>query len=305
MARRRYQKQRRQIILCQATVRRHFARKQYKKLKIEARSIEHVKKLNKGLENKIISLQQKIEDLNKVQNDYKNAQNEINDLRLVKKHIPLKTMLFLIFFRNKLVAFKALETEMKTVKAALLEKNKTIERLEEMLKTERDEKMDLINEQERFRKETEEQQRLWGEETSKLRKELDNINEIVKTNQKGAEENLKVRLEQEKMLIMNEQDSDRHAYQKLLQEYHSLEQHCENLEKELRNQNSVGLHTRNISDVSSISGVDETAASTADMPEDHGYGSVRSTASSHNREALESIDWKMANGMCFIESFIL
>lgn len=83
LARRNYQKQRRQIILCQATVRRHFARKQYKKLKIEARSIEHVKKLNKGLENKIISLQQKIEDLNKVQNDYKNAQNEIHDLRLV------------------------------------------------------------------------------------------------------------------------------------------------------------------------------------------------------------------------------
>lgn len=59
-------------------------------LKIEARSIEHVKKLNKGLENKIISLQQKIEDLNKVQNDYKNAQNEINDLRLVLLIYALK-----------------------------------------------------------------------------------------------------------------------------------------------------------------------------------------------------------------------
>lgn len=81
LARRRYQKQKRQIILCQAAVRRYFARKQYKKLKIEARSIEHVKKLNKGLENKIISLQQKIEGLNKVQNDYRNAQNEINELR--------------------------------------------------------------------------------------------------------------------------------------------------------------------------------------------------------------------------------
>lgn len=30
---------------------------------MEARSVEHVKKLNKGLENKIISLQQKIEEL--------------------------------------------------------------------------------------------------------------------------------------------------------------------------------------------------------------------------------------------------
>lgn len=190
--------------------------------------------------------------------------------------------------------------EIKTLKATLLEKKKTVERLEEIIKTERDEKVDLINEQERYRKETEEQQRLWAEEISKLKKELDNINEIVKTNQKGAEENLRVRLEEEKLLIMNEQDSDRHAYQKLLQEYHSLEQHCENLEKQLRNQNSMVLHTRNISDVSSISGVDETAGSGADLPEDHGYGSVRSTTSSHNREALENIDWKMANGVyCF------
>lgn len=180
-----------------------------------------------------------------------------------------------------------------------MEKSKTIERLEEIIKTERDEKMDLINEHERFRKETEQQQKLWGEETLKLRKELDNINEIVKTNQKGAEENLRVRLEKEKLMIMNEQDSDRHAYQKLLQEYHSLEQHCEDLEKELRSQSTIALHTRNISDVSSISGVDETHGSATDIAEDHGYGSVRSTSSSHNREALENIDWKMANGMYY------
>jgi myosin-5 len=44
-------------------VRRWLARRLYKKLKQEARSVEHVKKLNKGLENKIISLQQKIGEL--------------------------------------------------------------------------------------------------------------------------------------------------------------------------------------------------------------------------------------------------
>lgn len=81
LARRRYQKERQMVIKCQAAVRRFLARRQYKKLKIEARSIEHVKKLNKGLENKIISLQQKIEDLNKVQAEYRMAQNEINDLK--------------------------------------------------------------------------------------------------------------------------------------------------------------------------------------------------------------------------------
>jgi myosin heavy subunit len=61
--RRKYQRTLRQIIIVQSAVRKWMARRLYKKLRQEARSVEHVKKLNKGLENKIISLQQKIEQL--------------------------------------------------------------------------------------------------------------------------------------------------------------------------------------------------------------------------------------------------
>lgn len=152
--------------------------------------------------------------------------------------------------------------------------------------------MDLLNEHQKFKEETMKQSELYAEETLKLRKELENINEIVKVNQKGAEENLKTRLEEEKILIMNEQDNDKQNYQKLLQEYHNLEQHCEELEKQIQNQNNHISHRRNISDISSISMVDE-ALLNSDLPEDHGYGSVRSTSSSHNREKLENIDWKV------------
>lgn len=158
---------------------------------------------------------------------------------------------------------------------------------------ERDEKMDLIQEQEKYRMETEMQRELWAQETTKLRKELDNINEIVLTNQKGAEENLKVRLEEEKNLLITEYDGDRQAYQKLLQEYHCLEQHCETLETQLNSQNRLSTHIRNASDVSSISTIDENMLSATDMPEDHGYGSVRSNASvdSSGRGKLDNIDW--------------
>lgn len=38
------------------------ARRELKKLKIEARSVEHFKKLNKGMENKIMQLQRKIDE---------------------------------------------------------------------------------------------------------------------------------------------------------------------------------------------------------------------------------------------------
>ena len=63
LARRRYKKIMRGIILLQAHYRRRKARKSYKIMKIESKSAEHQRQLNKGLENKIISLQQTIEKL--------------------------------------------------------------------------------------------------------------------------------------------------------------------------------------------------------------------------------------------------
>lgn len=53
----------------------------YKKLRAEARSVEHVKKLNRGLENKIISLQQKIEVLQSDNKQISVFVNEISDLK--------------------------------------------------------------------------------------------------------------------------------------------------------------------------------------------------------------------------------
>lgn len=39
-----------------------LARRELKKLKIEARSVEHFKKLNVGMENKIMQLQRKLDE---------------------------------------------------------------------------------------------------------------------------------------------------------------------------------------------------------------------------------------------------
>merc|ERR1719394_1494828 len=48
------------VILTQNAVRKFFAKKELKKLKIEAKSVSKQRELNKGLENKIISLQQRL-----------------------------------------------------------------------------------------------------------------------------------------------------------------------------------------------------------------------------------------------------
>ncbi|KAL0162764.1 hypothetical protein M9458_042160, partial [Cirrhinus mrigala] len=49
-------------IVIQCFYRRVRAKRQLKQLKIEARSAEHFKKLNVGMENKIVQLQKKMDN---------------------------------------------------------------------------------------------------------------------------------------------------------------------------------------------------------------------------------------------------
>ena len=57
---RRFQKMRMGLVLLQSHARRKVAAAELKRLRTEAKSMDHLKKLNKGLENKIIELQQRI-----------------------------------------------------------------------------------------------------------------------------------------------------------------------------------------------------------------------------------------------------
>ena len=62
LIRRRYRRTLAAIVLLQSCVRRLRAKKELKKLKVEARSVERIKKLNSGMENKIMQLQHKINE---------------------------------------------------------------------------------------------------------------------------------------------------------------------------------------------------------------------------------------------------
>ncbi len=62
LARRHYRRTLAAIVLLQSCVRRMGAKKELKKLKVEARSVEHFKKLNVGMENKVVQLQHKINE---------------------------------------------------------------------------------------------------------------------------------------------------------------------------------------------------------------------------------------------------
>uniref|UniRef100_A0A670KA25 Myosin VA n=1 Tax=Podarcis muralis TaxID=64176 RepID=A0A670KA25_PODMU len=62
LARLRYHRSLEAIVYLQCCFRRMMAKRELKKLKIEARSVEHYKKLNVGMENKIMQLQRRIDD---------------------------------------------------------------------------------------------------------------------------------------------------------------------------------------------------------------------------------------------------
>lgn len=62
LARKHFKRSMRAIVYLQSCFRRMMARRELKKLKIEARSVEHYKKLNFGMENKIMQLQRRIDE---------------------------------------------------------------------------------------------------------------------------------------------------------------------------------------------------------------------------------------------------
>ncbi|XP_041853636.1 unconventional myosin-Va-like [Melanotaenia boesemani] len=93
------------IVLLQSCVRRMVAKKELKKLKVEARSVEHFKKLNIGMENKIMQLQHKINEqhkenrelserlsvLEKTHTNERDRQNrEIENLRISEQEVKAK-----------------------------------------------------------------------------------------------------------------------------------------------------------------------------------------------------------------------
>lgn len=166
----------------------------------------------------------------------KNVQNEMVDLKC------------------KLENLKSVEVENKKLNGVVQDKERELKRMEEILQREKDEKMDILHDKERIALQKDEENKKLQKENERLRKELSIATEKLNSNQRGAEENLKYRIEQEKDLLRLEQDQDRGAYQRLLKEYHDLEQHTEMLEQKLVLVQGVLGHSRSLSNASSGSG---------------------------------------------------
>ncbi|XP_063391654.1 unconventional myosin-Va [Cydia fagiglandana] len=257
LARKRVKAMRRGIIIAQAAVRRFLARRLYKRLRIEARSLDHVKTLNKGLENKIISLQQKLGE----------AQQKTKALE------PLAAQL--AEAKAKLELLRLVEIEAKTLKVSIEDKDSVIAALQAELASERDSNKQLIEEKKEIEKTYKIEREAWEGESEKLANELKSSKEQFDL----AIEERDKQHEQEKKALSAELEAERQSRQKLLSTQYELQERLDSLQRAP----ATKEHRRSLSDASNNSQQETT------VEDDFGYGSVRSVENS--RPALEAVNW--------------
>lgn len=281
LARKAYERTMRGVVLLQCCWRRWLARRQYKALRAEARSIEHVKNLNKGLENKIISMQQRIEEMNKELLPLRHLQLEHNELR------------------ERCEAHKSLAVELKNANGRIGHFEKLVADLESRLQRESSEKMDVLHEREALERDSNELRA----RNEALLAELQAARESVETRQAEQEETMKRRIDQERSILAQEYDQERSAYQKLLQGYRELESRNEDVEEELeklREELGRGVkpgsrHVRNPSNISTASNMSDK-----DQDEDGGYGSVRLSVRGGNSGRISASAGDAADNMALM-----
>ncbi|XP_017838584.1 unconventional myosin-Va isoform X1 [Drosophila busckii] len=248
LARRAYQKRRRDIIICQAAVRRFLARRKFRGMKKEAKTIMHMEKKYMGLENKIISMQQRIDELNR---DNSNLKHKTSEISVLKMKLEMK---------------KNLELEFKNIKAACLDKDKLIEALNKQLESERDEKMQLLEENGHTQEEWQQQKQIWCQENVELRQQVDSMIEMAKSVQSTQ------RIQEEHLLTAIDNKELNEAYQRAIKDKEVIENENYMLKEELSRlgqQNglsSFGMH--HVRSVSNASSQNE---------DDVGYASARNT----------------------------
>jgi myosin-5 len=221
IARRKYLTFQRGIILLQSHQRRREACLEVKQLRVEQRSIEHQRQLNKGLENKIISLQHKIDEqkrdnerlLTKEQ-EFENMKKEFEQLKINNKE-----------FKNNLKKQTTLQEELQQLRA----ENERLKSDNASMRLDLTQTKQLKDEI--ILKNNEIIHQLQNDIENKT-KEIQKLNEQLRGDLSTQDLSL-TRVKQ----LEEELNTERQQRQRLVIEMHRLEQKCENLQSELQNGN--------------------------------------------------------------------
>ena len=269
LAQKRYQRSIRNVIIVQCQIRKFLARKELKRLKLEAKSVEHQKKLNQGLENKIISLQQKLSESEKRNKEFKKNQSNVENLN--KELEALKQAQ--ILGKEAASKVKSLEEEIQILKSDL--------------DSEKSEKIDIIHQRKLETDSWKEKESDFEDMIENLKKKLNEAEvEFEAKGQEASTEKMR-NLENERDSLKNECDQERIAYQKLLKAYNKLEAQFENAQDELSAlKNPNGSETFDSMSFASMSLHDEESA----------YGGSQSGTSSIRNSNVPDVSGNIVPG---------
>lgn len=241
LARQRTRQRLANIVKCQATIRRFLARRMYKRLKAEARTISHIQKMYKGLENKIIELQQRYDQISKENTALKKQNADIPEMR------------------QKMANMKRQENELKALKLQLDQKDEKLLIVIKQLENERDEKMILLEEKQKEEEDRLKERAVMEQDLAKMREQVNEISDVTQ-------------LERDRLLSQADSKEIHAAYQRMVEDKNQLENENNNLRHELRrlqhiisNSHELKTHSRSVSNASSTN------------EEDYGYNSGKNT----------------------------
>ncbi|XP_015419326.1 PREDICTED: unconventional myosin-Vb [Myotis davidii] len=258
-ARRHFLRLRGAAIVIQCAFRRLKAKQELKALKIEARSAEHLKRLNVGMENKVVQLQRKIDDQNK---EFKTLSEQLS--AAASAHAMEVTKL-----RKELAHYQQspggdvglrLQEEVESLRTELQRAHSERKILEDAHSRENDELRKRVADLE--------------QENALLKDEKEKLNHQILSQSK---DDLARGSAQENLLMKRELEEERSRYQNLVKEYSRLEQRYDNLRDEMTIIKQTPGHKRNPSNQSSLES-------------DSNYPSISTSEVGDTEDALQQVE---------------
>ncbi|XP_053196652.1 unconventional myosin-Vb-like [Scomber japonicus] len=232
LQRRKFRRARDAAVTLQCAYRRVLAKRRLQQLKIEARSAEHLKKLNTGMENKIVQLYTQSKEL-RSQND----QLMVTNSSLGSEVTKLQEQLEHLRSHQDEGQLTSLQEELQRLREELQEAHAFRKKLQEEHSTEKLQLQERVEELQT--------------ENSLLKTEKENMNQKILQQSKSIEED-DSSVSQREVSLQSELDADRQRYQNLLKEFSRMEQRYDNLKEELSLTKFHPGHRRNPSNQSSL-----------------------------------------------------
>ncbi|XP_075907269.1 unconventional myosin-Va isoform X3 [Nelusetta ayraudi] len=215
------------IVYLQCCIRRMRARRELKKLKIEARSVEHFKKLNRGMENKIMQLQRKIDEQTK---DNRSVSERLASLET--SHTTEREKM-----RGELTRLRGYQEEAKNKTNQVSSLLEELEKLKKELSVTQQEKKTIEDWAHTYRNEMEKMVSELKEQNGLLKTEKDDLNRLIQEQSQQMTEKMARSIVQETQQLNKELNEERSRYQNLLSEHRRLEEKHDDLKEHLASSN--------------------------------------------------------------------